>query len=276
MVRASVISFVIVSTLVACSVWGPSGTNTAPSDGGTDSDTDPTHPGGPHPNCSGYLECVAAASPESLSSAMGTYGPDGACWGDAGKTATICEKACKAARDKLSEAFPDVAECSAPPPGDSGASEIAHYDVHCRLAAFPAEFGGSRFVGETDRGPNGVKITLTPLRNGATQFTDTTGKPVETSTSAIGTNGAYSVSAGDLSFPSQFAGAELTIKDATLDGFLVDPAAFCGEIGGTITLPGQQDRDLSDKGDVCLFKRVTKVTGALPTKVPASGDFHCP
>jgi hypothetical protein len=67
-------------------------------------------------SCQDFLDCVAAAEPEMLSTYNALYGQDGSCYDTL--TTQECWKQCEALRHDLLEDFPDVVECVPPHCGD--------------------------------------------------------------------------------------------------------------------------------------------------------------
>jgi hypothetical protein len=73
-----------------------------------------TETGGEGPDlgiCERYVECVEAASPETLTATKAVYGSEGACWDLEGVSEDDCHIECRAFLRAIIESFPEVEEC---------------------------------------------------------------------------------------------------------------------------------------------------------------------
>ena len=66
--------------------------------------------GQPSPECTRYLACIAAASPDGFPGALSSYGPASPCWAS-DLTAPTCTAACVQGMNTQRQTAPDIAEC---------------------------------------------------------------------------------------------------------------------------------------------------------------------
>jgi hypothetical protein len=94
--------------------------------------------------CQRYLDCLAAASPETLSVVLPTYGSTGTCWASDAATAATCQQACQTGFDRAVVDYEYVpgcgacrndADCAGPTPfcqADSGLCVACRSDADCQ------------------------------------------------------------------------------------------------------------------------------------------------
>jgi hypothetical protein len=91
--------------------------------------------------CADYLDCVAAADPDSFPDLQDTYGPAGDCWTQGEDVAEDCTTACQAAVEDLARSYPTENGCEDYAPDyalDDGtyAFSLSMEDDGCTLEQF--------------------------------------------------------------------------------------------------------------------------------------------
>ena len=90
-----------------------SGRSSRGTEGGTDTDGEPTT-GGPAPTreaCDHYLDCLAVVSPAELPAAQTGFGPDGSCWDGPPESIAQCIQACESSLKDLNKSNPTEPAC---------------------------------------------------------------------------------------------------------------------------------------------------------------------
>jgi hypothetical protein len=91
---------------------GSTGTGTSESTLATEGSGSASEGDGPNLGpCAQYIECVMEVAPEAITSAIATYGEEGACWSLPGVAEEDCWTECTAHREALHETFPDAVAC---------------------------------------------------------------------------------------------------------------------------------------------------------------------
>ena len=132
-----------------------------------------------------------------------------------------------------------------------------------------------RFVATVNYAGSNITVELQGMDKTATNLSGAIGNKY-TSTAAVSSDAKFTWDFGAPTFPKEFN----TIRDeavefghALIDGLLVTPDKFCGELRGDIVKPSPLN--LNDTTtDYCLIERVAGPTAAFPEYVRE--DFGCP
>lgn len=114
--------------------------------------------------CDAYLECLSAAQPEAFPAALQIYRGDGPCWAST-SAADKCEKACKAALDKLATSYPSVPECKVQSSHDASVCATTKTGFVC-LDGAPVQ--SSSACTDASSEPNNTSATAAPLSGSGT------------------------------------------------------------------------------------------------------------